>query len=245
MSTQTMKQSLRQSIIAARQKMAAVERAEYSREITLRILNLPSYKESGTVLGYMSFGAEFASGAWVQQALQDGKQVLLPRVNNSTRQLELFQVVDLQHDVVPGKWGIPEPLPERCRKVDDSERIDFILLPGVAFARDGSRLGYGGGFYDKLLERICPDVPDRLPAPRFALPNPPPESARLLDVNSGEGIKAGGEWIKTGHPVLVAAAFSMQMVKEIPQEATDRKVEWLLIENEVIDCSAERLRQSE
>ena len=199
MTTQTMKQGLRQSIIAARQKMAADERAEYSRGITLRILNLPSYKESGTVLGYMSFGAEFASATWVQQALRDGKQVLLPRVNSTTKQLELFQVVNLQQDVAPGKWDIPEPLSARCRKVDDLERVDFILLPGVAFGRDGSRLGYGGGFYDKLLVRIAPDSGNR-------------------------------------HPALVAAAFSMQLVKEVPQEATDRKVAWLITENEVIDC---------
>ena len=101
-------------------------------------------------------------------------------------------------------WDIPEPLPQRCRRVAELEQIDFILLPGVAFARDGSRLGYGGGFYDKLLARIS------APASR-----------------------------PLGQPVLAAAAFSMQLLKEIPQEATDRKVEWLLTENEVIHCSAE------
>ena len=205
MTTQTRKQSLRQSIIAARQKMTAAERAALSRVITLRMLDLTSYKASGTVLAYMSFGAEFASGVFVQQALRDGKQVLLPRVNSQTKQLELFQVVDLQQDVAPGKWAIPEPLSARCRKVDDLERVDFILLPGVAFARDGSRLGYGGGFYDKLLARIAPAFGDC-------------------------------------HPVLVAAAFSMQLANDLPQEATDRKVGWLITENEVIDCGSEQNR---
>lgn len=205
MTTQTMKQGLRQSIIAARQKMAAGERNEYSREITLRILNLPPYKSAACVLGYMSFGAEFATGAWVQRALQDGKQVLLPKVNSSTKQLELYRIGDLQHDVAHGLWDIPEPLPDRCARVDALQQVDFILLPGVAFARDGSRLGYGGGFYDKLLARI----------------------------SQGEG-----------KPVLVAAAFTMQLVEEIPQEATDRKVEWLLTENEVIDCGKEQNRRA-
>jgi len=218
MSVQTMKQGLRQSIIAARQNVAAAERAECSREITLKLMNLPSYRNAETVLGYMSIGAEFETLAWVQQALQDGKQVLLPRVNSSSKQLELFQVADLQQDVAPGKWDIAEPLPARCRRVEDSEQIDFILLPGVAFARDGSRLGYGGGFYDKLLERISHDV----------LP-------RASRNQAGAGAKA---------PVFVAAAFAMQLVNDIPQEATDRKVEWLLTENEVIDCCLERKRQA-
>ena len=198
MCMQIMKQGIRQSIIAARQKMAVSARSEFSETITQRILDLPAYRHAKVVLGYMSFGAEFSSHIWVQQALQDGKQVLLPRVNSNTRQLELFQVVDLQQDVAPGKWDIPEPLPQRCRRVDDSEQIDFILLPGVAFARDGSRLGYGGGFYDKLLARIDQDK---------------------------------------GSPALVAAAFSMQLLEAVPQEATDRKVAWLVTENEVIDCS--------
>jgi 5-formyltetrahydrofolate cyclo-ligase len=200
MTTQAMKQSLRQSIIAARQKMAAAERVEYSREIVLGILNLPSYKEACTVLAYMSFGAEFDTSTWVRQALQDGKQVLLPKVNSSTKQLELYRLKNLQQDLAPGLWGIPEPLAERCDRVDELAIIEFILLPGVAFTRDGARLGYGGGFYDKLLARIS---------------------------------------LREGNPTLVAAAFAMQLVKDIPQEATDRKVEWLLTENEVIHCSAE------
>jgi len=207
MTTQTMKQGLRQSIIAARQKVTADDRAEFSRLITLRILDLPPYKSAACVLGYMSFGAEFSSEAWVQQALQDGKQVLLPKVNSVTKQLELYRISDLQRDLAPGLWDIPEPLAERCVRVDALQQVDFILLPGVAFARDGSRLGYGGGFYDKLLARISP-------------------------ANGG------------GNPALAAAAFSMQLVKDIPQEATDRKVEWLLTENEVIDCGTERTRMS-
>ncbi len=204
MNPQAMKQTLRQSIIAARQNVAAADRAAFSRAITARLIALAAYQSASAVLGYMSFGAEFSTMAWVQQALQDGKQVLLPRVNSVTKQLELFQVADLRRDLAPGKWDIPEPLPERCRRVDTLEVVDFILLPGVAFARDGSRLGYGGGFYDKLLARM-----DR------------------------EGK------VRQGNPALVAAAFSMQLVNDIPQEATDRKVEWLLTENEVIVCGSE------
>jgi len=199
-----MKQGIRQSIIAARQKMAVADRSEFSRAITARIVDLKEYRRAKVVLAYMSFGAEFATGTWVQQALHDGKQVLLPKVNTSLRQLELYRINDLQQDVAPGLWDIPEPLPERCAKVDTLGIIDFILLPGVGFARDGSRLGYGGGFYDKLLERIS--------------------------LNAGSTL--------TVQPTLVAAAFSMQLVNDIPQEATDRKVEWLLTEHEVIDCAA-------
>jgi len=203
---QAMKQTIRQSIIAARQKLTVAKHDELSRIITKRILQLDAYAKANTVLGYMSFGAEYETRHWLQQALQAGKQVLLPRVNSATKQLELYQIMDLLLDVAPGLWNIPEPLPDRCNRIDDLMLVDFILLPGVAFARDGARLGYGGGFYDKLLARI----------------NPQEESRSGAD----------------DHPVLAAAAFNMQVVKDIPQEATDRKVEWLLTENEVIHCSA-------
>lgn len=200
---QAMKQGLRQSIIAARQKLAPAQRVILSREITLRLAALPAYKKARTVLGYMSFGAEFATADWVATALRDGKQVLLPRVNKHSRQLDLYIVGDLQRDVAPGAWDIPEPL-ERCQRVDALETVDFILLPGVAFGRDGARLGYGGGFYDKLLER-------------------------MEHANRNRQEK----------PVLVAAAFALQLTDGIPMEPTDRRVDWLVTEREVINCGAE------
>ncbi len=196
MTVRTMKQALRQSIIALRENLPAHDRARWSREATDRIRRLPEYRAADTVLGYLNFGAELATDAWVQHALADGKRVLLPRVNRASKHLELYRVRDLQHDVAPGLWGIPEPLPERCVREEALGTVDFVLLPGVAFTRDGARLGYGGGFYDRLLAHL----PDR--------------------------------------PALVAGAFAMQVVAEIPQEATDRKVAWLVTEDETIHCAA-------
>jgi 5-formyltetrahydrofolate cyclo-ligase len=137
MKAQAMKQTLRQSIIAARLKLAASEHIEFSRTISKYIMLLDVYKRAKVVLGYMSFGAEFSTTPWIQQAMQDGKQVLLPKVNTSSKQLDIYQVKDLQQDLQADAWDIPEPLPERCAKVEALADIDFILLPGVAFARDG------------------------------------------------------------------------------------------------------------
>lgn len=196
MSAQAMKHTLRQSIIALRDQLPAQERMRLSRAVTEGICRLPQYHAAHTVLGYLNFGAELAVEDWVQHALADGKRVLLPRVNRASRHLELYQVRDLRHDVAPGLWGIREPVAERCIKEDAPGKVDFILLPGVAFTRAGARLGYGGGFYDRLLERM------------------------------------------PGRPALVAGAFALQVVAEIPQEPTDRKVEWLVTEHETIHCAA-------
>ncbi len=195
MNVQAMKQTLRQSIIALRDQMPALERARLSRAIAEGICHLPAYQAAGTVLGYLNFGGELEVEDWVRRALAEGKRVLLPRVNRASRHLDLYQVRDLSRDVAPGLWGIREPLVERCIKEDAPGKVDFVLLPGVAFTRDGARLGYGGGFYDRLLARL----PDR--------------------------------------PALVAGAFCLQLVPELPQEGTDRKIEWLVTEDETIHCA--------
>lgn len=190
-----MKQAIRQRIIADRQQMAEHERARLSRAIAARIAGLNVFRAAGAVLAYMNFGAEFAAEELAQLALEQGKQVLLPRVNKASNKLDVYRVTDLQHDLAPGMWGIREPVAERCVRLDALDTVDFILLPGVAFGRDGARLGYGGGFYDKLLARL------------------------------------------THRPALVAGAYALQVIDGIPQEATDRKVEWLVTENETIHCS--------
>lgn len=195
MTQQAMKQVLRQRIITARDGLPESERHALSAAINARLLDLPVYREARTVLGYMHFGAEFHSAPWVARVLADGKQLVLPKVNTATRELDLYRVQDLARELAPGAWKIPEPL-ESCTRFAPDEPLDFILLPGVAFTRHGARLGYGGGFYDKLLARL------------------------------------------QHGPALVAGAYSMQVVEDIPQEATDRKVEWLLTEQETLQCAA-------
>ena len=195
------KQAIRKNILARREQLPADTRAAHSAVITERLLQLPQHRQADAVLGYMNFGAEFESSLWVVRVLAEGKRLALPKVNRHTSQLDLYWVDDPENQLAEGLWGIREPIVERCEKLAAPNEVEFILLPGVAFSRDGARLGYGGGFYDKLLAR--------------------------LDDESGIAHSTA----------LAAAAYSMQIVERIPQEATDRKVEWLVTENETIHCA--------
>jgi 5-formyltetrahydrofolate cyclo-ligase len=76
--------------------------------------------------------------------------------SRARRHLVLHQVGDIDRDTRPGRWGIREPDPARCPAIDPLE-VDLVLLPGVAFDRRGGRLGYGAGFYDRLLTRLRTD----------------------------------------------------------------------------------------
>ena len=192
-----MKPTIRKTILAQREQLPADTRAAHSAAITARLLQLPAYLQSEAVLGYMNFGAEFASELWIEHVLAEGKRLALPKVNRHTNHLDLYWVDDLENQLATGLWGIREPVVERCEKLSAPDEVEFALLPGVAFTRDGARLGYGGGYYDKLLASM------------------------------------------TQRPVLVAAAFALQIVEALPQEATDVKVEWVITEQESIDCAAQ------
>ncbi|MBI5438194.1 MAG: 5-formyltetrahydrofolate cyclo-ligase [Nitrosomonadales bacterium] len=193
-----MKQTIRKNILMLREQLSPDTRAAYSAAICGRLLQLPEYRQSDTVLGYMNFGAEFASELWAMQVLAEGKRLVLPKVNHHTNRLDLYLVEDMESQLAAGLWGIREPITEYCERLDKLNEVEFALLPGVAFTRNGARLGYGKGFYDRLLAQM------------------------------------------TQRPALVAAAFALQIVEQIPQEATDIKVEWIITEQETITCSALR-----
>ncbi len=189
------KSGIRKKILAQREQLQSETHAALSMAISERLLELPEYQQAGAVLGYMNFGAEFASEVWIRQVLAGRKKLALPRVNHHTNQLDLYWVEDIESQLTTGLWKIREPIVECCERVATLNEVEFALLPGVAFSENGARLGYGGGFYDKLLARMVI------------------------------------------RPVLVAAAFELQIIEKIPQEATDVKVEWIITEQRTINCS--------
>ncbi len=144
------KAALRATIKARRDALPAATRADYSARITAQLLKLDSYRAAQSVLAYMPFGSEFDARALAAHALAHGKHLLLPRVERGTRTLALHRVRDLQHDLQPGLWGIPEPRPDIAPKTQVYD-FEWVLVPGLAFTQHGDRLGYGAGFYDRLI----------------------------------------------------------------------------------------------
>ena len=146
------KAALRKEVIARRDAADGEMRNRAAQAIIRDLLGLPAYRAAGTVAAYASFGSELDTSAFIAKTLADGKQLLLPRINRAQRALELRHVTDPEVDLVAGVWGIREPA-EHCEIVPVA-MIDFMLVPGVAFTQDGARLGYGGGFYDRLLASL-------------------------------------------------------------------------------------------
>jgi 5-formyltetrahydrofolate cyclo-ligase len=147
---QETKPSLRRRILGRRDAMDPCSRTALSRAIVRDIIETSVYRRSNTVMVYASFASELQTDEFMRHVLHQGKILLLPRVNLQKGSLDLYRVRDPVRDLRVGTWGIREPRPDRCVRVDP-HAIDFVLVPGLAFDARGGRLGYGGGFYDKLL----------------------------------------------------------------------------------------------
>jgi len=160
------KQALRKQVLSRRDALGAAERLSLSQKITADVLALPSYQQAACVLAYSSIGSEFDTSGFVADARARAKRLVFPRAPVGARMLELYAVRDLTRDLAAGVWGIREPRADICDPVSADE-IDFVLVPGVAFTSRCERLGYGKGFYDRLIGELSRRPP--LVAPAFEL----------------------------------------------------------------------------
>jgi 5-formyltetrahydrofolate cyclo-ligase len=151
------KRAMRERVLADRDALAPAVRAAASQAIATRLCAQQSFADARCPLLTLPFRSEWDTHPLFAIAGAEGKTVALPRVNGATRMLDLYEVRDLARDTAPGYRGIPEPDPSLPRV--DIRAIDWVLVPGVAFDAAGRRLGYGGGYYDRLLALMPPSTP--------------------------------------------------------------------------------------
>lgn len=180
------KRAVRREILAERDRLPEGERAAMSAAIADQLLAVDELRDVGTVMAFWSFGSEVDTLPLLERLQVEGKQVALPRIEG--------------RDVVPVAYATGDPLSETSfgakepvagRPIAPSA-LDVVVVPGVAFDRDGGRVGYGAGFYDRLLGKLRDDA--------FA----------------------------------VAVAFGVQVVERVPAGGTDRRVDAIVTEREVI-----------
>lgn len=111
----------------------------------------PLWQQSRTVMLYAAQSRELETRFLVESAWATGMSVCLPKLTDKPREMEPRFLTALQH-LKPGKLGIMEPDPTFCPVIELSQ-IDLIIVPGLAFDREGHRLGRGGGYYDTLLKQ--------------------------------------------------------------------------------------------
>ena len=141
------KKELRDAIRAKKRAMTPEEIEERSAQLGELLAGSPAYQEADTIYGYLPYNQEVRTVPMLERALREGKRVAVPKVYGE--EMRFIYLTDLSR-VAKGYSGIPEPIADGPA-ADDPRAL--VLMPGLAFDRQGHRIGYGGGFYDKFLAR--------------------------------------------------------------------------------------------
>lgn len=147
------KDVIRNSCIMHRQKLSPEEVHRFSHIIATKLFNDNIWRIARSIALYSSIKNEVSTDSLLRQAWQEGKQVLLPRcVLSNEPELE-FALCRGWEELVVGPFGILEPDRKRCIAISENELPELMIVPAVALTTSGARLGYGKGYYDKLLSK--------------------------------------------------------------------------------------------
>lgn len=168
------KNALRREIRERKRAMTEAEIVLRSEKLKALFLASSAYQNAKTVYGYLPYNQEVRTVPMLEQAVRDGKRVAVPKVYGDT--MRFLYIEDFQQ-VEKGYAGIPEPVFDEPVAEDQTA---LVLMPGLAFTKNGDRMGYGGGFYDRFLAEepnhptlaLCYDfqIFECLPTEEFDIP---------------------------------------------------------------------------
>ena len=148
------KESIREEIKNKREKLSREDVEDKSKLVKEKLFSLPEFQVAKTIAFYVALkkSNEVETEGMIKEALAMGKQVLVPIADLIENRIILSEIKNWD-DLVPGSFGILEPLPE-VRKIYPYEAVRLAIVPGVAFDLEGHRIGYGFGYYDKFLSSL-------------------------------------------------------------------------------------------
>lgn len=135
---------------AAREALLPVQREALDHAIAAQILGSTIVQGCSSIVGYRAFGGEANVDEVLSAFLSMGRRVFVPRIRRGV-QLELCRIPSLTIGQEVGSLGIIEPAGSPAT---DGELAEIVLVPGIAFDAEGNRVGFGRGYYDRLLARI-------------------------------------------------------------------------------------------
>lgn len=153
---QARKKAIREQAHANRN--AQPDKDELSKQICGKLIELPEYQAGRTILYYVDARSEVRTRHYLPEALTHAKKIVVPYCVDG--ELELFHLASME-ELELGMYRILEPrkdLRSVPEKRVDVQELDLIVVPGVAFDRNGGRMGHGFGYYDKLLWQARPET---------------------------------------------------------------------------------------
>jgi 5-formyltetrahydrofolate cyclo-ligase len=149
------KKELRKKVQELRDSIDPELRGSLSARVAENLWSIPEFAAAESILFFISFRSEVDTIPMIRRALDEERAVCVPSTDSDHKAMQACRIFDLENDLQLGNYDIMEPKPECLRPVPPNE-LDVVLMPGVAFDFTGARLGYGGGYYDRFLEKCSP-----------------------------------------------------------------------------------------
>lgn len=153
------KKVLRKEILEKREHIDKAEKEKMDTEILNSFYESKYYKEAMNIFIYISYGSEINTRSIIRRALNESKRIYVPRTELKTRVMDAVEISSLDN-LVKSSYGILEP--SKDKPCIDPNELDLIVVPGVAFDRNGGRMGYGAGFYDRYFKKITGNNIERI-----------------------------------------------------------------------------------
>src|SRR5258706_5919069 len=147
------KVELRKEFLTRRNALDPAERTRNSSLIRQRLFQFPAWRNAETLLCYVSFSSEVETHLLIQEALRFKKRVVIPVHDASNHETPLSEL-GRYSDLGPNHRGVLQVKPE-LRRLVEPEKVQLALLPGIVFDQHGGRIGFGGGYFDRLLSNIA------------------------------------------------------------------------------------------
>jgi len=152
------KQDIRKETVKKLEAQNKLEKNEKSLLIKEKLFALPEFKKAKIIMFYVSTEFEVDTRDMIDDALAMGKKVAVPCVfENEKGKMTSSLIKNRVEDLVKGPYEIYQPSKEAYTQLSSSE-IELVVVPGVAFTKDGVRLGRGAGFYDRFLKGISKET---------------------------------------------------------------------------------------
>ena len=173
------KKSLRKAMIAKRKDLPRKDRDLFSKSIQDKLFNMDEYKKANFIFTFVSTEEEINTHNIIKDSLKKGKRIGVPITLSKERKMIVPEIKDFERELELGFYDILAPKEEFVREVS-TDIVDLVLVPGLVFSKDGYRIGYGGGYYDRFFSQVtkvmkvglCFDmqIRDQVPIGKYDLP---------------------------------------------------------------------------
>ena len=143
------KSDIRKDILSKRNSLSEFEIINNSKIISKKVIATKEYQISKSIGAYYPIGSEVKTFDIIKHSIDNKKEVGLPRVIDSTK-IEFFKIIEDSFEKIKftiGKYGIFE----NSMSTTSIKQMDLLIIPGIAFDLQGNRIGYGKGYYDRIL----------------------------------------------------------------------------------------------